>query len=185
MKDINLQEAVRRREEQLPPMPNDLNEHLLHRIKATTVQPKRHYHYIRWIAAAASLVLVVGIGFKFLNLPKQTETKVVEAVEREEQPARQPVVEPSQPVVAEAEEPLQQKPSKRSKPTVRKEKANLSQSLSQEEEVATAEPSISSSEETMEAFVEPPDPYLALEAQVQDIRSRGERFSQEIAQLME
>ena len=126
MKDINLQEAVRRREEQLPPMPSDLNEHLLHRIKATTVQPKRHY--IRWIAAAASLVLVVGIGFKFLNLPKQTGTKVVEVVEREEQSARQPVVEPSQPVVAEAEEPLQQKPSRRSKPTVRKEKANLSQS---------------------------------------------------------
>lgn len=183
MKDINLQEAVRRREEQLPPMPSDLNERLLHRIKATTVQPKRHY--IRWISVAASLVLVVGIGFKFLNLPKQTGTKVVEAVEREEQPARQPVVEPSQPVVAEAEEPLLQKPSRRSKPTVRKENANLSQSLSQEEEVATAEPSISSSEETMEAFVEPADPYLALEAQVQDIRSRGERFSQEIAQLME
>ena len=183
MKDINLQEAVRRREEQLPPMPSDLNERLLHRIKGTTVQPKRHY--IRWISVAASLVLVVGIGFKFLNLPKQTGTKVVEAVEREEQPAKQPVVEPSQPVVAEAEEPLQQKPSRRSKPTVRKEKANLSQSLSQEEEVAAAEPSISSSEETMEAFVEPPDPYLALEAQVQDIRSRGERFSQEIAQLME
>ena len=183
MKDINLQEAVRRREEQLPPMPSDLNERLLHRIKGTTVQPKRHY--IRWIAAAASLVLVVGIGFKFLNIPKQTGTKVVEVVEREEQSARQPVVEPSQPVVAEAEEPLQQKPSRRSKPTVRKENANLSQSLSQEEEVAAAEPSISSSEETMEAFVEPPDPYLALEAQVQDIRSRGERFSQEIAQLME
>ena len=183
MKDINLQEAVRRREEQLPPMPSDLNERLLHRIKATTVQPKRHY--IRWISVAASLVLVVGIGFKFLNLPKQTGTKVVEAVECEEQPAKQPVVEPSQPVVAEAEEPLQQKPSRRSKSTVRKENANLSQSLSQEEEVATAEPSISSSEETMEAFVEPPDPYLALEAQVQDIRLRGERFSQEIAQLME
>ena len=183
MKDINLQEAVRRREEQLPPMPSDLNERLLHRIKATTVQPKRHY--IRWISVAASLVLVVGIGFKFLNLPKQTGTKVVEVVEREEQSARQPVVEPSQPVVAEAEEPLQQKPSRRSKSTVRKENANLSQSLSQEENVATAEPSISSSEETMEAFVEPADPYLALEAQVQDIRSRGERFSQEIAQLME
>ncbi len=183
MKDINLQEAVRRREEQLPPMPSDLNERLLHRIKATTVQPKRHY--IRWIAVAASLVLVVGIGFKFLNLPKQTGTKVVEAVEREEQPARQPVVEPSQPVVAEAEEPLRQKPSRRSKPTVRKEKASLSPSLSQEEEVAIEEPSAPSSEETMEAFVEPPDPYLALEAQVQDIRSRGERFSQEIAQLME
>jgi len=183
MKDINLQEAVRRREEQLPPMPSDLNERLLHRIKATTVQPKRHY--IRWISVAASLVLVVGIGFKFLNLPKQTETKVVEAVEREEQPAKQPVVEPSQPVLAEAEEPLQQKPSRRSKPTVRKEKASLSSSLSQEEEVAIEEPSVPASEETMEAFVEPPDPYLALEAQVQDIRSRGERFSQEIAQLME
>jgi hypothetical protein len=80
---------------------------------------------------------------------------------------------------------LQQKPSRRSKPTVRKENANLSQSLSQEEEVATAEPPLSSSEQTMEAFVEPPDPYLALEAQVQDIRSRGERFSQEVALLMD
>ena len=183
MKDINLQEAVRRREEQLPPMPSDLNERLLQHIEATTV-PSRHY-YIRWIAAAASLVLVVGIGFKFLNFPKQTETKVVEVVEREEQSARQPVAEPSQPVVAEAEEPMQQKPSKRSKPTVRKEKASLSSSLSQEENVATAEPSTPSSEETMEALVEPPDPYLALEAQARDIRSRGERFSQEVALLMD
>ena len=167
----------------MPPMPSDLNERLLHHIKATTVQPKRHY--IKWIAVAASLILVVGIGFKFLMHPKQTETKIVEAVEPEEQPAKLPVVEPRQPVVAKAEEPLQQKPSKRSKPTVRKENANLSQSLSQEEEVAIEEPSVPASEETMEAFVEPADPYLALEAQVQDIHSRGERFSQEIAQLME
>ena len=183
MKDINLQEAVRRREEQLPPMPSDLNEHLMNSL--TPHPSPRRGGLKRLLLVAASLVLVVGIGFKFLNLPKQTETKVVEAVEREEQPAKQPVAEPSQSVVAEAEKPLQQKPSRRSKSTVRKENANLSQSLSQEEEVAAAEPSISSSEETMEAFVEPPDPYLALEAQVQDIRSRGERFSQEIAQLME
>lgn len=183
MKDINLQEAVRRREEQLPPMPSDLNERLLHHIKATTV-PSRHY-YIRWIAVAASLILVVGIGFKFLMHPKQTETKVVEAVEREEQPARQPVVELSQPVVAKAEEPLQQKHSRRPKPIVRKEKASLSSSLSQEEKVAATEPSTPASEETMEAFVEPPDPYLALEAQARDIRSRGERFSQEVALLMD
>lgn len=88
-------------------MPSDLNERLLQHIEATTV-PSRHY-YIRWIAAVASLILVVGIGFKFLRLPKQTETKIVEAVEREEQPAKLPVVEPRQPVVAKAEEPVEQK----------------------------------------------------------------------------
>lgn len=183
MKDINLQEAVRRREEQLPPMPSDLNERLMNRL--TPHPSPRRVELKRLLLVAASLVLVVAVGFKFLKLPKQTETKVVEAVEREEQPARQPVVEPSQPVVAKAEEPLRQKPSRRSKPIVRKEKASLSPSLSQEEEVAIEEPSAPSSEQTMEAFVEPPDPYLALEAQVQDIRSRGERFSQEIVQLME
>lgn len=183
MKDINLQEAVRRREEQLPPMPSDLNERLMNSL--TPHPSPRRRELKRLLLVAASLVLVVGIGFKFLRLPKQTETKVVQVVEREEQPAKQPVVEPSQPVVAEAEEPLRQKPSKRSKPIVRKEKASISPSLSQEENVATAEPSTPPSEQTMEAFVEPPDPYLALEAQVQDIRSRGERFSQEIAQLME
>ena len=183
MKDINLQEAVRRREEQLPPMPSDLNERLMNSL--TPHPSPRRVELKRLLLVAASLVLVVGIGFKFLRLPKQTETKVVQAVEREEQPAKQPVVEPSQPVVAESEEPLQQKPSRRSKPTVRKEKTSFSSSLSQEEEVAIEEPSVPASEETMETFVEPPDPYLALEAQVQDIRSRGERFSQEIAQLME
>ena len=183
MKDINLQEAVRRREEQLPPMPSDLNERLMNRL---TPHPSlRRWELKRLLLVAASLVLVVGIGFKFLRLPKQTETKVVQVVEREEQPAKQPVVEPSQPVVAEAEEPLQQKPSWRSKSTVRKKNANLSQSLSQEEEVAIEEPSVPASEETMEVFVELPDPYLALEAQVQDIRSRGERFSQEVALLMD
>lgn len=183
MKDINLQEAVRRREEQLPPMPSDLNERLMNSL--TPHPSPRRWELKRLLLVAASLVLVVAVGFKFLKSPKQTEKKVVQAVEREEQPAKQPVVEPSQPVVAEAEEPLRQKPSRRSKPTVRKEKASLSPSLSQEEEVAIEEPSAPSSEETMEAFVEPPDPYLALEAQVQDIRSRGERFSQEVALLMD
>ena len=109
MKDINLQEAVRRREEQLPPMPSDLNERLMNSL--TPHPSPRRVELKRLLLVAASLVLVVGIGFKFLRLPKQTETKVVQVVEREEQPAKQPVVEPSQPVVAEAEEPLQQKPS--------------------------------------------------------------------------
>ena len=183
MKDLNLQEAVRRREEQLPPMPSDLNERLMNRL--TPHPSPRRVELKRLLLVAASLILVVGIGFKFLMHPKQTETKVVEAVEREEQPARQPVAELSQPVVAEAEEPLQQKHSRRPKPIVRKEKASLSSSLSQEEKVAATEPSTPPSEQTMEAFVEPPDPYLALEAQVQDIRSRGERFSQEVALLMD
>jgi len=183
MKDINLQEAVRRREEQLPPMPSDLNERLMNSL--TPHPSPRRVELKRLLLVAASLVLVVGIGFKFLKSPKQTETKVVEAVEREEQPAKQPVVEPSQPIVAKAEEPLQQKHSRRPKPIVRKEKASLSSSLSQEEKVAATEPSTPPSEQTMEAFVEPPDPYLALEAQVQDIRSRGERFSQEVALLMD
>lgn len=183
MKDINLQEAVRRREEQLPPMPSDLNEHLMNSL--TPHPSPRRGGLKRLLLVAASLVLVVAVGFKFLKSPKQSETKVVEAVEREEQSARQPVVEPSQPVVVEAEEPLQQKLSRRPKPIVRKEKASLSSSLSQEEKVAATEPSTPPSEQTMEAFVEPPDPYLALEAQARDIRSRGERFSQEIVQLME
>ena len=150
MKDINLQEAVRRREEQLPPMPSDLNERLMNSL--TPHPSPRRVELKRLLLVAASLVLVVGIGFKFLRLPKQTETKVVQVVEREEQPAKN---------------------------------ANLSQSLSQEEEVAIEEPSVPASEETMEVFVELPDPYLALEAQVQDIRSRGERFSQEVALLMD
>ena len=71
--DINLSEAVSRREQQLPPMPDDLNGRLMQRlqergmsdgtseIEGTATQSR--YRRIRlYIAIAASILLIIGIG---------------------------------------------------------------------------------------------------------------------------
>jgi hypothetical protein len=64
-KDTNLSEAVNRWEQQLPPMPDGLNERLMKRLQETTdaTQSQRHRIGIySTIAAAACLLLIIGIG---------------------------------------------------------------------------------------------------------------------------
>ena len=71
--DINLNEAVSRREQQLPPMPDDLNGRLMQRLQERGVSdgtseiagtaPQSRYRRIRlYTAVAASILLIIGIG---------------------------------------------------------------------------------------------------------------------------
>ena len=188
MKDLNLQEAVRRREEQLPPMSSDLNERLLRRIEAEKVQPR--HHYTRWIAAAACLIL--ALGMTLLTLRQKPETKVVvQQTEKQKVPQTEPQ-NIKQETSAGDEEKLnvlssQTQHVKMANVTRRIRKHNVPRSeehqatLTQEEHL-TAENEQATS--PAEHFPDVPDPYLDVAAQAREIRSRGERFRNEIAQLM-
>ena len=91
--DINLREAVRRQEQQLPPLPDDLNERVRKRIveSETASKPRRLWVYAAVAVAASIAVLSV---FTLWNKQRPQEPYVA-------QQRVKPVVVQSQPVVEE------------------------------------------------------------------------------------
>lgn len=62
--DVNLREAIARREHRRRPMPADLNERLMQRRET---RPSRIRPYRRWLSAAACIVfIIIGIGIVVL-----------------------------------------------------------------------------------------------------------------------
>ena len=59
--DDNLREAIRRREQKLPPMPDGLKEKPLKPTPAPSPKEGRTKS-LRWLAAAACLLIIIGIG---------------------------------------------------------------------------------------------------------------------------
>ena len=59
--DDNLREAIRRREQKLPPMPDGLKEKPLQPTPAPSPKEGRTKS-LRWLAAAACLLIIIGIG---------------------------------------------------------------------------------------------------------------------------
>lgn len=96
-RDDNLREAIRRHEQKQPPMPADLNERLMKRMEEPTLNPipglfsptrglsprEGRTKSLRWLSAAACLLIIVGIGVTLMKskeaghvavLPKPTIT---------------------------------------------------------------------------------------------------------------
>ena len=91
--DNNLRQAVSRREQQLPPMPADLNERLMQRLRETEqarpkAKQKRLWLYTA-IAVAASIVLL--IVFNFGKGQTSQEPLVAQTVEQPTAPVSEPV----------------------------------------------------------------------------------------------
>ena len=114
--DNNLREAINRREQQLEPMPADLNERLMLRIGEQPVleQPgTKTKHRVLWAygagiaAVAAGILLLVLFNFK----PMQQEPTPVVAQQTTSKPLvaqSQPVVDEQQPEAETSEQPEQQ-----------------------------------------------------------------------------
>ena len=127
--DNNLREAVNRREQQLPPMPADLNKRLMQRIAESEparseTKPRRLWLYAA-IAVAASIALLIVFHFGKEQTPQEPlvalrvdlpTTSVPEPVEGE------PVIEePSNAASESVEAPAPQpthKPAKKHQETV-------------------------------------------------------------------
>ena len=186
--DINLREAVSRREQKLPPMPADLNKLVMKSIKVqkTTSKQKRLWPWLG--AVAASIILL--IAFHFTQEPA-TQSPVspsgraqAEVAEVAGQSTPQPVV--PQPAIEEKQEEPQ-KPSAPTPKAKRPQKPNKVNSPNKPQEeplLAEADPMQEEVEAEPEYHPTVPNSLQSAEAFAQDIRSRGERLHQEIAQLI-
>ena len=141
---------------------------------------------LRWLAVGIAASVLMLLVFRFGQEPveeqpalplAQTQAEVTETIEQSvPQPTKQPLAE-------EKEEP--QKPHKANRPNKpneankpnRPHKPQAAPQLAQAEPVPEA-PTRNLSEET------PSNPYLLVTAQLQDLRSRGERLDREVAMLM-
>ena len=192
--DNNLRQAVSRREQQLPPMPADLNERLMQRLGETEqarpkAKQKRLWLYTA-IAVAASIVLL--IVFNFGKGQTSQEPLVAQTVEQPTAPVSKPVEgelvegesvieEPSNAVSEPVEAPApqsSQKPAKKRQETVMKLVELIPTPEVEPALTAEAEPTLEAAANAEE------DPLVAMAAQLEDIRSRGQRLQQEITAIM-
>ena len=120
--DRNLREALQQEEAALPQMPADLNARLMQRVG--DVQSKQHRTMWRWMAAAACLLLLIGIGYTLLPQQQQDEPLVVQqSVEpQKEEPKSEPEPQAEEPQqkVAQAEVQPSQKPVKKQRKVMMK-----------------------------------------------------------------
>ena len=182
--DQNLRDALQQEEAALPQMPADLNARLMQRMESE--QPKQHRTLWRWMAAAACLLLLIGIGTTLLPRQQQDEPLVAqqsvepqtEAPKAEPEPQAEPQQETVSPQVTEKAE----KASARVGQKIRKgrkkaQRVEQPQAIPETQEEATPE-----TPERMPDMM--PDPFLVAEMQAQQIRTRGMRLEREIKQQL-
>ena len=207
--DKNLQEAVSRREQKLPPLPADLNERLMQRLEeqpAPAAKP-RHLWLYAAVAVAASIALLIVFNYR----QEQTPQEPVVAQQTDKQVVPQPVSEVSEPVeepetvVAEAQSA--QKSVKKQRKVVMQLVELIPTSEAASANVKTLPASVIDKVKAYDKKSDPwrttgiddgtdaivtivtsigdTDPLVAMAAQVENIRQRGQRLEQEIEKRMD
>ena len=184
--DKNLREAVNRREQQLQPVSDDLNDRLLQRLEEEQAPAK---HHRPWLYAAVTVAACIALLLVFHftqepssqqpvvaqqmeeQTPQQTEqtSKVTEPVE-----APQPVLEEPKQAMAKADAQPVRKSNKKQRKTVTKLVELIPTAEGEGRDMASAEPT------TEAEFSFDQDPLVAMAEHVQNIRSRGKRLQQAI-----
>ena len=170
--DQNLRDALRQEEAELPQMSADLNARLMQRVGDE--QPKRSRTVWRWMAAAACLLLIIGIGYMLLPQEQQNEPLVAQktvepqTVEPKAEPEQEPQAEPE----PQAEEPLQKVAKAEVQPSRKPAKKQRKVVMKLVELIPTSE------------TIDDAAPVVVMTAQVEDIRQRGMRLHEEIRQQM-
>ena len=192
--DKNLREAVNRREQQLAPMPADLNERLMQRLEETEqtrpIAKQKHLWIYTAIAVAASIVLLIVFNFGKLQTSQeplvaqtveQPTTLVSESVEGNPVEGESAIEAPANAISEPVETPAPQpshKPAKKRQETVMQLVELIPASEADPALTAATEPAPEAAANTED------DPLVAMAAQLEDIRSRGQRLQQEITALM-
>lgn len=184
--DKNLREAVNRREQQLQPVSDNLNDRLLQRLEKE-LSPAKHKRLWIYAAVAAAACIALFLVFHFTQeqlsqqpvvaqqmeeqTPQQTEqtSKVTEPVE-----APQPVLEEPKQAMAKADAQPVRKSNKKQRKTVTKLVELIPTAEGEGRDMASAEPT------TEAEFSFDLDPLVAMAEHVQNIRSRGKRLQQAI-----
>jgi len=187
--DKLLHEAMKQRAAKVPPLADDFAEKVLGSLGSLTPRPLQKKRGLKsWPLVVAACM--VGFVVIFLAPPKSAEEQSPLALEEPE------VVE--QPDVAEVvEQPVPETSDKSDKAEpIKPRKVHKPHKLSKfVEEPLLAEAEVNAShleeiergaaEDVHPIHPEMNDPYLAIMEQVKDIRSRGERVRQEVAQLID
>ena len=185
--DKNLREALRQEEAALPQMPADLNARLLQRMESE--QPKHSRTLWRWMAAAACLLFIVGIGYTLL--PQEETPPLTPPLKERGVAAHSGAIE------EEGEEtlPIEERGVVAQSDSQQKEEGGVvAHSNSQkgrrraaarhvapkrEEQEASANQEEGNQEPTPDVMS---DPFLMAEMHAQQIRTRGMRLYEEIEQ---
>lgn len=199
--DKNLQEAVSRREQQLPPMPADLNERLMQRLEEqpASVAKQKHLWLYGAVAVAASIVLLIIFNFGKQQPPQQplvaqqtyhgdgsSDTPTIN-----EEPASTDVPILTDVPVYQKNRPRDTKKKQRKVvmklveliPTSEAESANVKElpaSLIDKVKAYDLQSDLSRT-----TGIDEDDPLVAMAAQVEDIRQRGQRLEREIELIMD
>ena len=157
-------------------MPDNMEQRVMKSIK-TQATKRRWLYPLSTIAVAASVLLLILLSIG-KQKPDQQPPVIAEVVTEpqdiaEETQATIPTEAIEQPVVAQTKEPKPAKKRRKVNKPIQEEPAH------QEAEPAQVEP-----EQENEYLPQQPDLYLMAIADAQDIRSRGERLYQEVAQMM-
>ncbi len=157
-------------------MPDDMEQRVMKSIKPQATK-RRWLYPLSTIAVAASVLLLILLNIG-KQKPDQQPPVIAEVVTEpqdstEETQATIPTEAIEQPVEAQAEKP---QPAKKRRKV---HKPILEEPVPQEAEPAQVEP-----EQENEYLPQQPDLYRLAIADAQDIRSRGERLYQEVAQMM-
>lgn len=174
--DRALQAAMQRRAAQVPPLADDFAERVIVKMNARR-QRVRRYRIVATITSIAAAILIA-----FLLWPESHEAPIKQPVVTETIEQNTQQSKSSEPIIEEKKEA----PQKPSEPAQKSHQANKPHKVSQEPLLAQAEPATEAparnySEET--AF-NSSNPYLIVTAQLQDLRSRGERLDREVAMMM-
>lgn len=192
--DKNLRDALRQEEAELPQMSADLNARLMQRVGGE--QPKQHRTLLRWIAAAACLLLLIGIGYTLLPQELQDEPLVAQqsVQPQTEAPKAEPEPQAEEPLqkVAKAEVKPSQKPVKKQRKVVMRRVELIPTSEAEPTEMKTLPASViaqvkaydQQSDLSRTTGIDDADPLVAMAAQIEDIRQRGMRLHEEIRQQM-
>lgn len=199
--DNNLRQAVSRREQQLPPMPVDLNERLMQHIAESEparseTKPRRWWLYAA-VAVAASIALLIVFNFGKQQTPQEplvAKHIVEKPVVSEPEPVEEPesVAEEPQQKMAETEVQPSRKPVKKQRKVVMKRVELIPTSEAEPTEMKTMPASViaqvkaydQQSDLSRTTGIDDADPLVAMAAQMEDIRQRGMRLHEEIRQQM-
>ena len=194
--DKLLHEAMKQRAAKVPPLADDFAEKVMGSLTPRPLQKKRELKRrvfpLSWRGIGGGLIAACMVGFVviFLAPPKSTEEQqplALEEPEVVEQPDVAEVVEQPVPETSDKSdkaEPI--KPRKVHKP--HKLRKFVEEPLLAEAEVNAShleEVERGAAEDVHPIHPEMNDPYLAIMEQMKDIRSRGERVRQEVAQLID
>ena len=189
--DKNLRQAVNRREQQLQPVSDDLNNRLLQRLEE---EPSPAKHKPLWLYAAVAAAACIALFLVFYFTQDQSSQQPVVAQQMEEQTPQQTeqtsevtesveapqlVVEEPKQAVAKVDAQPVRKSTKKQRKTVTKLVELIPTTEGEGRDMAATEPA------TEAEFSFDQDPLVAMAEHVQNIRLRGKRLQQAIEYKIE